>query len=398
VGVPQARRPPLRAVPRSAPAGACPAGVDDPRETLLRRAAGLPGVVSFAGGLPADAQFPRRALTAAFVAAVAQPAASALQYGWPEGEAALREWVAARLRARGAQVAADEVLVTSGAQQAIAIAAGLVCRPGGAVLVEPESYAAALDLFRGRGLRPTTSAAGACAAYVMPALSNPRGWALGGGARAALIASGLPLIEDDAYAELRFAGPPPRPLVADVRARTLHVGTFSKTVSPGLRVGWLVVPPRLQARALRAKRDADLQANSLAQAILAGFLRREDFDARLRRLRRYYRRKADRLAASLRRRLPSWRFRDPEGGFSIWVETDVALSEIHLLAHAVEAGVCYDPGSLFRADGRTVPLALRLSFSAVAEDAVDRGVARLARAWRAVAREPAPLRLTGRSA
>lgn len=358
----------------------------DPLDALLRRAAATPGTIGFAGGLPSARQFPRRGMIAAFVGAVAPPEAAALQYGWPEGEATLRAWIATRLRGRGAPVAPEDVIVTSGAQQAIALAVQLTCRRGDRVAVDPESYAAALQLFRGRGLEPTTTLTGACAAYVMPALANPRGGSLGQAARERLHRARIPVIEDDAYADLPFGGAVPPPLLAQDRRRVFHVGTFSKTLCPGLRVGWLVPPPHLLRRALARKSEADLQANGLAQAILADFLGRTDFDARLRSLRRYYGRKARRLVDAVRRRVPSWRVAMPEGGFSVWVETDVAADEGAFLARAVDAGTSFDPGSWFRADAAVAPLAFRLSFSAVDDDRIDEGVARLARAWRGASR------------
>lgn len=350
-------------------------------ERLLREAAARPGLIGFAGGLPAQKHFPRRSLVAAFLRALAEPEASALQYSWPEGDPGLRAWIAGRLRVRGADVTADDVIVTSGAQQAIALAIDLCCRPGDRVAVEPETYSAALQLFGGRGLVASPLLEGARAAYVMPAVSNPHGTALDEAARTRLLASRVPIVEDDAYADLRFAGEPPPPLVARDRTRTFHVGTFSKTLCPGLRVGWLVPPRRLRQRALRRKSDSDLQANGLAQAILAGHLSRDDFDARVRRLRRYYTCKAVRVGEALARRLPAWRFRLPEGGFSIWVETGDARDETAFLERAIAHGVSFDPGSMFRADGGRHPLALRLSFSAVEEADVEAGIQRLARAW-----------------
>src|SRR5262249_26260443 len=163
---------------------------------------------------------------------------------WPEGRAELREWIAARLCARGADVGPDDVIVTSGAQQAIAIAAQLALERGDEVGVDAETYPAALDLFRTRGGRPRARWGGATPLfYAMPAIGNPRSRPMGPTARGALLLGALQIIEDDAYAELRFDGRTPRPLLADGRARVWHVGSFSKTLCPGLRVGWLVPPP-----------------------------------------------------------------------------------------------------------------------------------------------------------
>jgi 2-aminoadipate transaminase len=331
--------------------------------------AASPGVISFAGGLPSPALFPRGILARSFLRAVRSPA---LQYGWPEGSEVLRRWVSERLRARGARIGPGEILITSGAQQAIDLATRLLCRRGDRIAVDAESYPGALDLFRSRGLQPSLTAQPV--RYAMPAMHNPWG-------RAAAISPDGVVLEDDAYAELRFDGASPPTLLASARASVFHIGTFSKTLCPGLRVGWLVPPARWFRASLRLKRDEDLQSGGLAQAVLEGYLASIDWDARLARLRRCYARKAERLIDSLRRHLPGWRFREPEGGFSVWVEPDGEGSSTGLLRLAVEEGTSFDPGRSFRPSPVDRPLALRLCFSAVEESGIDEGVRRLARAW-----------------
>ena len=225
----------------------------------------------------------------------------------------------------------------------------------------------------------------------MPQVTTPRGAEMAHARRTELLASGLPIIEDDAYAELRFDGPPAPPLAVEGRAQVWHVGTFSKTLCPGLRLGWLVPPPRQLQRALRYKHDLDLQSNGLAQAIVSEFLRHDDFDARLVRLRRFYRHRCARLMAAVRRHLPSWRFDEPVGGFSLWLETGEALDDTDFLAEAMRHGVSFDPGRMFRPNQAGRPLALRLCYSLETADRLDQGVARLARAWDAFARRAARL-------
>lgn len=348
-------------------------------DRLQRASARDRNVIGLAGGLPSPALFPRRELTRAFLRAVEMPRAAALQYGWPEGLASLREWIRRRLAARGLDVALDDVIVTSGAQQAIAIAAQLATRRGQRIGVGAESYPAALDLFRTRGLR-LVGAGAAAAWYAMPQVSNPRGAPLGTVERARVLDGEHLVLEDDAYAELRFDGQLRRPLAADARDRVFHIGTFSKTLCPGLRIGWLVGPPRLRARALRQKRDHDLQASTLSQAVLADWLAGNDYDAHLTRLRRAYLRRAEQLAHALRRWLPELRFSFPEGGFSIYCEAEQRGDDTRLLELALARGVSFDPGQLFRVE-RDAPLALRLCYSLADEGLLDEGVRRLARAW-----------------
>ena len=304
----------------------------------------------------------------------------ALQYTWPEGFAPLRQRIAERLALRGAHVKADEILVTSGAQQAIAIAAQLLLARGDAIGVDAQTYPSALDAFRGMGLRPTTSAR-ARVLYRMPAVANPTGTGMTTQERQAALAARHHVIEDDAYADLRFQGAAPPPLLASARARVLYVGTFSKTLGPGLRVGFLIVPPRLYARAVRCKADDDLQTNGLSQAIVQEYLARHDFEAFVRGLRRHYQRRATRLTSAVRRQLPSWSFVQPEGGFGVWVQTDAHSDEDVFLRHALAQGVSFNRGSSFLCKASSGPTALRLCFSSVPEAAIDEGVRRLARAW-----------------
>ena len=366
-------------------------------DALQRRAAADPRVTGLAGGLPAEAQFPKRALALSFLRALRKTGAPALQYGWVEGSETLRALVARRLRARGATTRDDEVIITSGAQQAIAIALELLSRAGDRVAVDAETYPAALELMRARRRVPVTDARRARLIYAMPAISNPRGLPLDAAGRRSLLAGDLPIIEDDAYAELQFAGPPPRPLIADAPGRVLHVGTFSKTLSPGLRIGWLVTPPRLRRRALRIKQASDLQASSLTQAILEDYLTGGDhgapapFDQRLVGLRRYYRARAAALARALRAHLPDWRFQAPQGGFAIWAEAGGPgagrrIDEVAFLKAAVAARVVFDPGSLFRASAASSPLGIRLCFSTARPVEFEPAMRRLARVYRRACR------------
>jgi 2-aminoadipate transaminase len=361
-------------------------------ERIQRAAAASPRVTGLAGGLPAEAQFPKRAFADAFLRALRQAGTPALQYGWVEGSETLRSWIASRLRARGAEIAAADVIITSGAQQALAIALELVARPGARIGVDRETYPAALGLMRARRLVPVTFDDKAAVFYAMPAVGNPHGFAMEAESRRALLtrSSGM-IVEDDAYADLRFDGPAPRPLLADEPRRVLHVGTFSKTLSPGLRVGWLIAPRRLRGRALEIKQSSDLQASSLAQAVLEEYLiggggdAPTAFDHRLIRLRRFYRARAAMMTRALREHLPDWKFRAPDGGFAIWAEAgdrSQRINEISFLEKAVAARVVFDPGSMFRASGAARPLAVRFCFSTAAPADFDGAFRRLARVCR----------------
>jgi 2-aminoadipate transaminase len=343
----------------------------DPRVTELhRRAAARPGVIPLAGGLPADELLPSAALSA--VVAEAALHRDALQYGWPEGLPAVRSWIAARLVARGACVDADHVIVTAGAQQALALVAAELPR-GTRIAVGRATYPAALSAFADHAI---VEHGNADATYVIAGASNPQG--------VDLLGDALPdgeLIVDEAYAELRFDGRVPPPVALRAPHRVWHVGTVSKTLCPGLRIGWLVPPTHRRAFVLERKLAADLQTASLTQVAFARLLEVIDYDGMLVSARRRYAARADRLCSALRRYAPDVRFLDPEGGFSIWVETDDAGDDIDLLAAAIDAGVSLDPGRLFTPAARET-VAFRLSFSHAAADALEEGARRIATALR----------------
>lgn len=358
----------------------------DPVERLQRECAEDPEIVGFAGGLPDPALFPRRALAASASRVLRAEGEAALQYAWPEGREGLRRWIAGWLQGHGADVEADDVVVTSGAQQGIAVAADVLVTPGAQVAVDRESYPGALDLLRARDVRFVPSIGpGVAAAYAMPALANPRGDVATDGSLDAMLgaarAHGAAIVEDDAYGPLGFDRPRAARLLARDRAHVFHVGTFSKVLCPGLRVGWLVPPRERREAVLEAKRVSDLQSNGLAQAMVEDLLRHLDHDRYLARARRHYARKADRLVNALARHLPGWRFDPPRGGFSIWVETPEPGDDAELLRIAARHGVSFDPGAGYAALGPPGTLSLRLSYSLVDEARIEEGVRRLARAW-----------------
>jgi len=352
------------------------------RDELARKAAKKAGLISFAGGLPDPTLFPTRELGQALQRALTADAAEALQYGWPEGAEELRAYVARDLTARGAKVSADRVVITSGAQQAIALCVALM-RKGSRIAVEPESYPGALDIFRTARATLCQLGDAARAYYVMPSVSNPLGQRMSEAERAALLDRAARhrafILEDDAYEGTYFSGERSVPLLAEAPERVFHIGTFSKTLCPGLRIGWLVPPPALAKRVLQRKQNQDLQANSLAQALLLRYLEGPSFARHQRRAQARYRRKAALLIESVKQHLPELCFQPPRGGFSLWLEGDFALDEERFLAAAVDAGVSFDPGSRFRS-GPHGGCAFRLCYSTVAQEDIGPGAARLASA------------------
>jgi 2-aminoadipate transaminase len=331
-------------------------------------------------GLPCKDLFPRQALAGALLRALSEPPSALTEGDKNAGDPQLREWIADRLRGRGAKVSSEDVIVTRGAQQALALAVERLCHKGSLVGLDRESYPQAIDLFRAAGGRPVPQTAGADLIYAMPGATNPSGAGMTEVERQAILQLGAPIIADEACAELRFDGQTPRPLLADARERTWHLGTFSKTMCPGLQVGWLIPPPTELQAVLWSKREASRDADDLAQLVVRHFLSRDDFESRLSRIRRFYSRRAARFADCIHRRLPSWTFREAEGGFSLFLETDLEGDELSFLECCLAHGVSFDPGALFRTWERGSYAALRVSYTGILEEEFDEAVRCLARA------------------
>jgi 2-aminoadipate transaminase len=346
----------------------------DPRIVALQKqAAERDDVIGLAGGLPAEELLPREQMARA-LAQVAASRDELLQYGWPEGVEQLRKWIAQRLAARGGDVDPERVIITAGAQQALSIVGSLFNNR--AIAVSEATYPAAIEAFAAGGARVVEH--GGEVRYLIAGVGNPQG--VTGDERV-----GGALIVDEAYAELRFDGRLPPLLMTDAPDRVWHIGTISKTLAPGLRVGWLVPPEAEHGAALDIKHAADLQTGGLSQAALARLLAMLDYDAFVASARAVYAQRATALIEGLRRHAPALTFDEPQGGFSIWIETEVKGDEIALLETALATGVMIDPGNLFRATPRE-RIAFRLSFSHVPPEQLDEGARRVAAMFERFAR------------
>jgi 2-aminoadipate transaminase len=343
-------------------------------ERLMRVAAHTKGMISLGGGQPSPELFPQQELGRAAEAAAVVMAEGSLEQDWPEGRAELRARLARRLAARGANVDPDDILLTHGAHDALGIALD-VLQPQ-AVHVDHATSPGALAAIAARGISASATRMDG-AWYTMPAVHNPWGFSMEPTRRSACLDAEW-IIEDDTYAELSFEGPSPRPLLADAPAKTLLIGSFSKSVSPGLRVGWLVAPPSLRGALRQRKAHTDAPGNGgLAQAIVERLLLQGTLDERLRQVRAHYQARCERLLELLPR-IPGIRFGWPRGGFSVWLETDPVESDERFLARAVSHGVAFDAGSMFRAEPQAYStLALRLCFSSVSPEKLEDGVMRL---------------------
>jgi DNA-binding transcriptional MocR family regulator len=346
-----------------------------------------PGMISFAGGLPAAETFPRLDL--------AQLPAACLQYGATEGDTALRCRVAESLTRSGIGCAPEQVLILSGSQQGIDLAAKLFIDSGTPVAVEAPTYLAALQVFRyfgaalvtldprlpqagiGRGPRPAL-------AYVNPTFQNPTGHCYDASERAAVAAAcdelAVPLFEDDPYRDLAYEPCDRAPICARLeRASWIYQSSFSKSLAPGLRLGYLAASPDLVSLLTRLKQAADLHSSRLSQWLVLEQLQGPRHAERLAAVVAAYRRKRDVFAAGLRRHfsgLARWEL--PPGGLFFWLRLSRLLDTRELLPQAIARGVAFMPGEFFFPDRPQASGTLRLNFSHATEPQVERGLAILA--------------------
>src|SRR5829696_5856759 len=372
-----------------------------------------PGMISFAGGLPAPELFDGPGTRAAFAAALADAAVGrTLQYSTTEGDPALRAAVAARLTARGLPTHADELLITSGSQQALTLIATVLLEPGDTVLVEEPSYLAALQAFQlagasivpvpcdDDGLDPDSVAElaarhAARLLYTIPTFQNPTGRTLPLERREALVAHARRLrfwvLEDDPYGELRYSGAPLAPLatIADDGNRhgdgrddlVLSLSTLSKIAAPGLRIGWVRAPAVLRKPLTIAKQAADLHSSTVDQAAAARWLEATDLDERVGVLRAEYGARRDALLAGLAGALPPGASHNrPDGGMFVWARLPDGWDAAELLDRALAHDVAFVPGFPFFA-GPPDPSALRLSFTTHGPDEIAEGLRRLRASW-----------------
>ena len=358
-----------------------------------------PDVLSFAGGLPAPEAFPAEALARAHAEVLANDAGHALQYGATEGYRPLRAFVAERMTRRGLPAAAENVMITAGSQQGIDLVAKAFVDPGDRVLVEAPSYLAALQTFstyeaqfeavetddegmRVEALERVLRERRARLIYLVPNFQNPRGTTLPLGRRiriAELAAEhGVTVLEDDPYAELRYRGEPLPPIAGlSAQAHVIHLGTFSKTLAPGLRLGYLVADARTLPSLVIAKQAVDLHTGTLAQRAVSKMLETFDYEGHLRALRRLYAERLDAMLASIEHCFPagtSWT--RPEGGMFVWMQLPSGLDAQELLADAMRERVAFVPGAPFYpAEPRRDTL--RLNFSNRPPLLIAEGMARL---------------------
>lgn len=380
------------------------------RRSLIRELLKLTnrgGIISFAGGFPDPATFPVEELQAATRDVLADQAHRALQYGITEGDIPLRDELVRWMAKDGIRAVRDQILVTNGSQQGLDILGKVFLDPRDVIVVELPSYMAALQVFntyrvemagvpqddegmqtdrleetledlRRRGKRPKFI-------YAVPDFQNPSGITWTETRRRELLRLSREhdtlVVEDNPYREIRFEGTAPPPIYAlDDEGRTIYLSTFSKTLCPGMRIGWLVAPEEIVAQFVTAKQGMDLCSPSFTQAVVAEMLKRDVLYRRLPQIAATYRQKRDAMLRALQREMPAGvTWTRPQGGLFLWVRLPEAMNTEELLREAVEREkVAFVIGSGFHADGGGKN-AMRLNYSYPSVDDIDEGIRRLAR-------------------
>ena len=322
--------------------------------------------------------------------------AQALEYGPPEGLASIREWVAARLSERGVRARAEQVVIVSGSQQGLDLICRLLLGEGDMVLVEEPGYSSGFRLFQANGARvagvpldeqgirldllnEASARSSSRLLYLMPNFQNPTGLSLASERIEPLLEicarRRLPVVEDQFDSDLFYHGGPPQPLKArDQDELVVLLGSFSKILFPGLRLGWMVVPRPLMAPMRALKQMADFSSSLLAQYAMDLYCRRGMLDRHLERVRAIYGNRLRVMLAALEDEFPSGaRWTRPNGGLTMWVNLPRGVQALELLTEARREGVDFSPGLLFYPNGGGAE-SLRLSHIRETEERIRRGI------------------------
>jgi len=372
---------------------------------------GKPGIISFAGGFPDPALFDVEGIKESSNAVLTNTPGPVLQYGATEGYGPLRESISAFMANKGATVSPEGLIVTTGSQQALDLIGKTLINPGDKVIVEAPTFLATIQCFRLYGAHLIGAPIDADGVdveqleklieehkpklvYLIPTFGNPSGATLSLARRKRILEIAVRtktlIVEDDPYGELYFDEAPPLSLLAlsdDVpgsRDWLAHCGSFSKILSPGLRVGWMIAPPALLANATMCKQFSDAHTSNLTQAICAHYLTLNRLDSTLTVVRKTYAERARVMAESLRRELgDAVSFNQPQGGMFFWARLTGAQGKSALAPEfakrAIEKGVAFVPGAPFFATNPDLAT-FRLSFATVGLEKIEEGIARLGQA------------------
>ena len=372
---------------------------------------GKPGIISFAGGFPDPALFDAEGIAESSRAVLSGNPGPVLQYGATEGYQPLRDGISRFMAAKGSTVAPDGLIVTTGSQQALDLIGKTLISPGDKIIVEAPTFLATIQCFRLYGAEIIGAPIDADGVdvdkleqlieqhkpklvYLIPTFGNPSGATLSLARRKRILEiaarTQTVVVEDDPYGELYFDQPPPPSLLAlsdgvpGSRDWLVHCGSFSKILSPGLRVGWMIAPPELLAKATMCKQFSDAHTSNLSQAIAAHYLTLNRLGGALDVVRKTYAERASVMAASLRRELgDAIAFNQPQGGMFFWARLTGARGQISsapdFAKRAIDKGVAFVPGAPFYAHDADLST-LRLSFATVGLEKIEEGIGRLRQA------------------
>lgn len=375
----------------------------------MLQAAGHAHPISFAGGISDTRQFPAEEFRKILQSVMRRDQINALEYGERSGYAPLREGIAHILASQGLQTNSESILITAGSQQAIFLVSQVLLKPNDVILVENPTYSVALDLFRALGfqiigvpmdnqgmqvekLEKLLQQHHPKLIYTIPNFHNPTGTCLSSPRRRELIALAerynVPILEDDFVGDLRYEGRAQPSLKAlDQNGQVIYVGTFSKMLMPGLRVGFIVADGPVFNSLLNFKRVSDLATSTLIQRALDAYVTVGRYQTYLHRSSQIFRKRRDAMVSAIKRHLPAKvTFEIPTGGLFIWLKLPEALSAEKLLPAACQAGVAFVPGNFFFVDSEQGKEWLRLNFASQPAEAIEEGIQRLGKAIRQSAR------------
>jgi 2-aminoadipate transaminase len=361
-----------------------------------------PAVISFAGGLPNPDFFPVREIEESTRKVFETGGANVLQYSTSEGDPELRQLIADRYKeTKGLLLSPDNIIITNGSQQGIDLLAKVFLDKGDTVLMEEPGYLGAiqsLSLYQPffsavpvgesgmdvEALESVSRPASAKMLYTVPTFQNPSGITYTeknrGQVAAVARTNGFIVVEDDPYGELRFAGSPARSFYHYLPGQSVLLGSFSKVVAPGLRLGWIVAPKWISEKLLIAKQAADLHSSSFTQKIICEFLKAHDLDRHIQAITSRYGSQCQAMVEAIGREFPKEiRFTDPQGGMFLWGRLPGAKCSMALFNEAVKENVVFVPGEPFYTRSGSQPT-FRLNFSCVDQQAIEEGVGRMTKA------------------
>ena len=364
----------------------------------ILKAAADPKIISFAGGLPAPELFPVEGMKEATDKVYAEHGQQALQYGAAKGVTELRELILKRVKEKeNIDAKLENVMVTTGSEQAIDLVGKAFVNPGDTVLVEEPTYLCALDVFRSYGANfvsvpmdddgmkmdaleealkahPETALV-----YTVPNFQNPTGRTMPAERRkkfAELAAKyDVPVLEDNPYGDIRFAGEHvPSVKSFDHAGKVFYMSTFSKILAPGFRLGWLVADPKVIEKLTVLKQSADLHTDNLVQYVVTEFFKENDVDAHVKEISDLYGKRKQLMIDGIKKYFPKdVKYTDPEGGMFLWVEVPGVTDTVELFKQCLEHNVAFVPGDPFFA-GKPQPGTFRLNYSNMQEDQIEVGL------------------------